>query len=82
MKLETAENEEVEVRAAGDASAHVSRDDGPVLRAATDDLSVWLSVRRFKKVGCIAMAAAFCASLDGYRTESPESTLVPVDVVC
>lgn len=39
----------------------------PVMRAHTDDLSVWQCARRFKMVSLIAMAAAFSASLDGYR---------------
>jgi hypothetical protein len=39
----------------------------PLMRSREDDISVWQSVRRYKRVGLIAMAAAFCASLDGYR---------------
>lgn len=41
--------------------------EGLLMRSKLDDLSVWQSVRRFKRVGCIAMLAAFSASLDGYR---------------
>ncbi|KAJ3530958.1 hypothetical protein NM208_g9091 [Fusarium decemcellulare] len=41
--------------------------DGPIMRSKLDDLSVWQSVRKFKRVGCIAMLAAFSASLDGYQ---------------
>lgn len=41
--------------------------DGLVMRSKADDLTVWQSVRRYKTVGYIAMLAAFCASLDGYR---------------
>lgn len=41
--------------------------EGPILRSAEDDLSVWQGVRRFKRAGCIAMLAAFSAALDGYR---------------
>ncbi|KAF4123598.1 Sugar (and other) transporter [Geosmithia morbida] len=41
--------------------------DGQVLRSSIDNLSVWKSVGRFKKVGFIAMLAAFSASLDGYQ---------------
>ncbi|KAK6077039.1 MFS alpha-glucoside [Seiridium cupressi] len=67
MKPETLGNEGVEVNPTQETRENVTHDDGPVLRAATDDLSVWQSVRRFKKVGYIAMAAAFCASLDGYQ---------------
>ncbi|CAG9997127.1 unnamed protein product, partial [Clonostachys byssicola] len=52
-----------------DAAQNARRADGeaPVMRSALDDLSVWQSVRRFKWVGCIAMLAAFSASLDGYQ---------------
>lgn len=39
----------------------------PLMRSKEDDLSVWQSIRRYKRVGLIAMTAAFCASLDGYR---------------
>lgn len=39
----------------------------PLMRSKADDLSVWQSIRRYKIVGLIAMAAAFCASLDGYQ---------------
>lgn len=38
-----------------------------VMRSKADELSVWRSLLIFKRVGCIAMAAAFCAALDGYR---------------
>lgn len=41
--------------------------DNPLMRAKADDLSIWQAVLKFKRVGCIAMAAAFCAALDGYR---------------
>ncbi|KAL1874023.1 hypothetical protein VTK73DRAFT_577 [Phialemonium thermophilum] len=37
------------------------------MRAKSDDLNVWESLLRYKKVGGIAMAAAFSASLDGYQ---------------
>ena len=38
-----------------------------VMRSKVDDLSVWQCVRQFKVLSLIAMAAAFSASLDGYR---------------
>lgn len=41
---------------------------GPIMRSSEDDLGIWQSVRRFRTVSLIAMAAAFSASLDGYRT--------------
>jgi SP family general alpha glucoside:H+ symporter-like MFS transporter len=44
-----------------------SKGGAPVMRSKADELTVWQSARRHKKVGYIAMAAAFCASLDGYR---------------
>ncbi|CRK30147.1 hypothetical protein BN1723_014518 [Verticillium longisporum] len=40
---------------------------GP-MRAKSDDLSVWATMRLYKVAGIIAMAGAFSASLDGYRT--------------
>lgn len=41
--------------------------DGPIMRSKVDDLSVWQSIRQYKVIGVVAMAAAFSASLDGYR---------------
>lgn len=38
------------------------------MRSSEDDLSIWRTARRFKLTSTIAMAAAFSASLDGYRT--------------
>jgi hypothetical protein len=40
----------------------------PVMRSKVDDMTVWQSVKQFKLVSLVAMAAAFSASLDGYRT--------------
>lgn len=40
-----------------------------LMRSNADDLSIWQSVRQYKLIGVVAMAAAFSASLDGYRTE-------------
>ena len=51
-------------------SAIVHGDDAPVMRTKADDLSIWESVRKYKRVGFIAMMASFCASLDGYRKAS------------
>lgn len=42
----------------------------PVMRSNLDNLSIWESLRRYKVVTMIAMAAAFSASLDGYRTNT------------
>jgi hypothetical protein len=45
----------------------VTKGDAPVMRSKVDDLSVWQSVRQYKVIGVVAMAAAFSASMDGYR---------------
>jgi SP family general alpha glucoside:H+ symporter-like MFS transporter len=47
-----------------------SKGGAPVMRSKADDLSVWQTVRIYKRVGLIAMAAGFCASLDGYRNNT------------
>lgn len=44
-----------------------TKDENPLMRSKADDLSVWQTATRFKRVGFMAMAAAFCAALDGYR---------------
>ena len=67
MQHDKQDTEMVERRDSGDAASM------PVMRSKFDDLSVWQSVRRYKQVGLIAMAAAFCASLDGYRKYSAAS---------
>lgn len=36
-------------------------------RSRVDDISTWQSIQRYRVVGFVAMAAAFSASLDGYR---------------
>ncbi|OAA64363.1 General substrate transporter [Niveomyces insectorum RCEF 264] len=41
--------------------------EGLLMRSKEDDIGIWKSVLRHKRVGFIAMAAAFCASLDGYQ---------------
>ncbi|CRG86849.1 General alpha-glucoside permease [Talaromyces islandicus] len=38
-----------------------------LMRSNADDLSIWQSVRHYKLLGVVAMAAAFSASLDGYQ---------------
>jgi SP family general alpha glucoside:H+ symporter-like MFS transporter len=45
----------------------VPKGSAPLMRSKADDLTVWQTVHRYKRVGFIAMAAAFCASLGGYR---------------
>ncbi len=49
-----------------DVNEH-SKGGEPVMRSEMDDLSVWQSVKAYKLVTAVAMAAAFTASLDGYR---------------
>ncbi|TVY52349.1 General alpha-glucoside permease [Lachnellula cervina] len=44
-----------------------SKGGAPLMRSKADDLTVWQSVRIYKRVGVIAMLAAFSASLDGYQ---------------
>ena len=53
-------NNEVPPELTGDGSE-------AVMRSKEDELSVWQTVQRYKFAGTIAMTAAFCASLDGYR---------------
>ncbi|KAL4988646.1 general substrate transporter [Aspergillus falconensis] len=43
------------------------RKEQPLMRSGLDNLSIWESLRRYKVVTMIAMAAAFSASLDGYQ---------------
>ncbi|CAK7221331.1 hypothetical protein SBRCBS47491_004491 [Sporothrix bragantina] len=40
---------------------------GLLMRTKEDSLGIWATVLRHKRVGLIAMTAAFCASLDGYQ---------------
>lgn len=51
----------------------------PVMRSKIDDLSVWQAVKQYRLVSMLAMAAAFCASLDGYR-KSTVGTVANVTV--
>ncbi|KAK6201791.1 hypothetical protein LQW54_009370 [Pestalotiopsis sp. IQ-011] len=67
MEPKATETEGIEARVSQKEHAAMPKDNAPVMRAAVDDYTVWQSVHRFKKVGLIAMAAAFCASLDGYQ---------------
>ncbi|MAD83297.1 MAG: hypothetical protein CL912_10045 [Deltaproteobacteria bacterium] len=39
----------------------------PQMRSKDDDLGVWETVKQYKLITTVAMAAAFAASLDGYR---------------
>lgn len=60
--------EMVEQTSATEGEMPVSKGEGHhLMRSRADELGVWRSVVLFKRVGCIAMIAAFCAALDGYR---------------
>jgi SP family general alpha glucoside:H+ symporter-like MFS transporter len=62
------ESETIENHANAEEMAQPGEKGGaPLMRTKADDLGVWQSVRQYKVVGLIAMAAAFSASLDGYR---------------
>lgn len=52
-----------------DAAAPPAESEGQLMRTAADELGVWQTLVRFRRVGLIAMAAAFSASLDGYQFE-------------
>ncbi|KAB8256146.1 general substrate transporter [Aspergillus pseudonomiae] len=45
----------------------ITKGDAPLMRSKEDDLSVWQTVRRYKVISVVAMAAAFSAALDGYQ---------------
>ncbi|KAE8327986.1 general substrate transporter [Aspergillus sergii] len=45
----------------------INKGGAPVMRSKEDDLSIWQTVRRYKLVSIMAMAAAFSAALDGYQ---------------
>ncbi|GAB1193954.1 hypothetical protein APSETT444_003191 [Aspergillus pseudonomiae] len=45
----------------------ISKGGAPLMRSKEDDLSVWQTVRRYKVISVVAMAAAFSAALDGYQ---------------
>jgi hypothetical protein len=66
-KAESEMIENTTTAAAEDMSPPDAKGGTPLMRSKEDNIGVWQSVRRYKRVGLIAMAAAFCASLDGYR---------------
>jgi MFS transporter, SP family, general alpha glucoside:H+ symporter len=72
MKPETAEEEVIEETATTNVAETPPKGEAPLMRSKADDLGIWQSVLQYKLVGCIAMAAAFCTALDGYR----ESTIL------
>jgi SP family general alpha glucoside:H+ symporter-like MFS transporter len=69
-KAESEMIENTTTAAAEDISPPDIKGGTPLMRSKEDNIGVWQSVRRYKRVGLIAMAAAFCASLDGYRKAS------------
>ena len=71
MQQAKPEAEAVETSVAEDMARRGSNGEALVMRAKSDDLTIWQSVLRYKRVGYIAMLAAFCASLDGYRETGP-----------
>ena len=70
MAVPKNDHEAIELATTDDIHETAFNTKGPVMRSKSDDLSVWQSARRFKLVSGIAMCAAFCASLDGYRNSS------------
>ncbi|GES58542.1 major facilitator superfamily domain, general substrate transporter [Aspergillus terreus] len=60
-------SETVEHAATAEDMPSASKGTAPLMRSGLDNLSVWQSVRLYKKVAIIAMFAAFSASLDGYQ---------------
>lgn len=48
---------------------------GAKMRTRADDLGVWESVKRYKLITAVGMAAAFAASMDGYRESSSSLSL-------
>lgn len=61
--VETVENR----RAHNEMPSELVEGGEAVMRSKEDELSVWQTVKRYRFAGTIAMTAAFCASLDGYR---------------
>ncbi|KAF7595497.1 hypothetical protein BBP40_005833 [Aspergillus hancockii] len=59
--------EAVEQPTAEEEERMMAKGSAPVMRSKIDDLSVWQTVRRYKVISVVAMAAAFSAALDGYQ---------------
>lgn len=75
----------VEGTATTEEKMPTTKGDNPLMRSKADELSVWQSAMMFKRVGLIAMTAAFCASLDGYRKRlfaEPNYQLIPLTWAC
>jgi hypothetical protein len=74
--------EMVERTTTTDEQMPTSKGENPLMRSKEDDLSIWYSALRFKRVGCIAMIAAFCAALDGYRKTIASQRIQSADLAC
>ncbi|KAH8768515.1 general substrate transporter [Hyaloscypha finlandica] len=61
------DSEMVEATTTTEEQMPTSKGEVPLMRSKADELSVWQSALVFKRVGLIAMTAAFCAALDGYQ---------------
>ncbi|KAL4899290.1 hypothetical protein BDW74DRAFT_183822 [Aspergillus multicolor] len=66
-KVETERVEETTIVHNDETETETTAKGQPVMRSGLDNLSIWESLRRYKVVTMIAMAAAFSASLDGYQ---------------
>lgn len=65
---EKAQSEMVETTTVASAMPPpISEGAPPLMRSKQDDLSVWHSALRYKRVGLLAMIVSFCAALDGYQ---------------
>jgi hypothetical protein len=65
---EKAESEMLETTTVASAmQPPISEGAPPLMRSKEDDLSIWQSALRYKRVGLLAMTVSFCAALDGYR---------------
>jgi SP family general alpha glucoside:H+ symporter-like MFS transporter len=68
MESAKVETEQVEHYATTEEMARtISKGGMPLMRAKADNLTVWQSMKRYKRASLFAMVAAFSASLDGYR---------------
>ncbi|RDW62205.1 putative maltose permease (MalP) [Coleophoma cylindrospora] len=65
-KGDEATNEYVSVEHCNNAEEN-PKSAAPAMRLKSDDLGIMESVGRYKLITLVAMAAAFCASLDGYQ---------------
>jgi hypothetical protein len=59
----------------GEMQRTISKGGIVLMRTKADDLTIWQSAKRHKRVSLLAMVAAFSASLDGYRKTQPSVDL-------